>query len=156
VTKNVEPLAIEPFDKEWGGGISGLTENPAPFPRINRMLKWLKELDTSADAQRALIVTQCYENNAMYPQNIKCAMAMRDVFSKVDVRIWPEELIVGELAAPPNSAPIYPEFSYDWLATKLSTTRWTCARTTVYHRREDQRGHPQHPAIWKNKRSERS
>ncbi len=119
VKKSVEPLAIEPFDKEWGVGVSGLTENPSPFPRINRMLKWLKELDTSADAQRAMIVTEAYEKYAMYPQNIKCAMAMRDVLYRVDIRIWPDELIVGELAAPPNSAPVYPEFSYDWLCDEL-------------------------------------
>ena len=28
------PLAIEPYDRVWGVGISGLTENPSPFPRI--------------------------------------------------------------------------------------------------------------------------
>jgi hypothetical protein len=83
------------------------------------MLKWLKELDTSADAQRAMIVTEAYEKYAMYPQNIKCAMAMRDVLYRVDIRIWPDELMVGELAAPPNSAPVYPEFSYDWLCDEL-------------------------------------
>jgi formate C-acetyltransferase len=37
----------------------------------------------------------------------------------VDIHIWPEELIVGELAAKPNSAPIYPEFSVDWLAEEF-------------------------------------
>ena len=38
--KSVTPLAIEPFDKEWGVGVSGMTENPSPFPRINEMLRW--------------------------------------------------------------------------------------------------------------------
>ena len=109
------PLAIEPYDREWGVGVSGMTENPSPFPRINRMLKWLKETDSTADSQRARIITEAYQKYEMYPQNIKCAMALRDVLEGVDVRIWPGELIVGELAAPPNSAPIYPEFSVDWL-----------------------------------------
>lgn len=115
-----EPLAIEPYDREWGVGVSGLIENPSPFPRINRMLKWLKELDSTADSQRAVIVTECYEKYAMYPQNIKWAQTLREVLQRVDIHIWPEELIVGEIAAPPNGAPIYPEFSIDWLADEFT------------------------------------
>ena len=114
-TRSDAPLAIEPYDREWGVGVSGMTEDPSPFPRINKMLKWLKETDSTADSQRAMIITEAYQKYEMYPQNIKCAMALRDVLQGVDVRIWPGELIVGELAAPPNSAPIYPEFSVDWL-----------------------------------------
>ena len=114
------PLAIEPFDKEWGVGVSGLTEDPSPFPRVNRMLKWVKERDSTADSQRALIVTQGYEKYAMYPQNVKWGLIMRDILSQVDIHIWPEELIVGELAAQPCSAPIYPEFSIDWLCDEFS------------------------------------
>jgi formate C-acetyltransferase len=110
-----KPLAIEPYDKDWGVGVSGLTDEPSPFPRINRLLKWLKNLDSTADAQRALILTDCYEKYAAYPQNIKIAMTLRELYNKVQINIWPDELLVGELAAPPNSAPIYPEFSIDWL-----------------------------------------
>jgi formate C-acetyltransferase len=112
---DTKPLAIEPYDKEWGVGVSGLTDEPSPFPRINRLLKWLKNLDSTADAQRALILTDCYEKYAAYPQNIKIAMTLRELYNKVQINIWPDELLVGELAAPPNSAPIYPEFSIDWL-----------------------------------------
>ena len=114
------PLAIEPFDKEWGVGVSGMTEEPSPFPRVNRMLKWVKGRDSTADSQRALIVTEGYEKYAMYPQNVKWGLIMRDILSRVDIHIWPEELIVGELAAEPCSAPIYPEFSIDWLCEEFS------------------------------------
>ena len=114
------PLAIEPIDREWGVGISGLTENPSPFPRINRMLERNKETDSTADAQRALIVTECFRKyGAMYPQNILWALALREVYERVTINIWPGELIVGELVAPPNSAPIYPEHSIDWLCDEL-------------------------------------
>ena len=36
---DVKPLAIEPFDKEWGVGLSGNTPEPSPFARINNILK---------------------------------------------------------------------------------------------------------------------
>ena len=121
VLRSEQPLAIEPYDREWGVGISGLTENPSPFPRINNMLKWIKETDSTADSHRALIVTECMQKYSMHPQNIKWALALREVYERVPVNIWEGELIVGELVAPPNSAPVYPEFSIDWLCEELES-----------------------------------
>lgn len=119
-TQTIEtPLAVEPIDREWGVGISGLTEDPSPFPRINRLLERNKATDSTADSQRALIVTECFEKYSMYPQNIKWARTLREVYERVKINIWPDELIAGELVAPPNSAPVYPEFSIDWLCDEL-------------------------------------
>jgi pyruvate-formate lyase len=119
-TTATDPLAIEPYDKEWGVGVSALSEAPSPFPRINNILKWLKERDTTADSQRAVIYTEGYfKKYSAYPQILKCAMTYRDVLEKVDINIWPDELIVGELAAPAKSAPVYPEFSIDWLCDEM-------------------------------------
>ena len=118
--KSTRPLAIEPFDKEWGVGVSGQTENPSPFPRINRLLRWIKERESTADSQRALVVTEGYKKYACYPQNVKWGLILRDLYSTVKINIWPDELIVGELAAEPCSAPIYPEFSIDWLCREFA------------------------------------
>ncbi len=123
VTKSAAPEAIEPFDKEWGVGVSALTENPSPFPRINNILKWLKERDHTADSERAVIYTEGYfKKYSSYPQILKCAMTYRDVLQKVKINIWPDELIVGELAAPAKSAPVYPEFSLDWLCDEMTSS----------------------------------
>ncbi|MDR1589125.1 MAG: formate C-acetyltransferase/glycerol dehydratase family glycyl radical enzyme [Oscillospiraceae bacterium] len=113
------PLAVEPYDREWGVGVSGLTEDPSPFPRINRMLRWIKDTDSTCSAERAVIVTECFQKYAMYPQNIKWALALREVYERVTINIWEDELIVGELAAPPNAAPVYPEFSFEWLCDEM-------------------------------------
>ena len=116
---DTRPLPIEPYDKVWGVGVSGLTDAPSPFPRVNRLLKWTRERDSTADSQRAVIVTEGYKKYAHLPQNVKWGLILRDIFTNVSIRIWPEELIVGELAAEPCSAPIYPEFSIDWLAREF-------------------------------------
>ncbi len=113
------PLPIEPYDRDFGVGVSGMVENPSPFPRVNKLLKWTKERDSSADSQRALIVTEGYKKYASYPQNVKWGLIMRDILTNVSINIWPDELIVGELAAEPCSAPIYPEFSIDWLCREF-------------------------------------
>ena len=119
--KDTRPLAIEPYDKEWGVGVSGMTDEPSPFPRVNRLLKWTKERESAADSQRAILVTEGYKKYAMYPANVMWAMILRDIFQKVRINIWPEELIVGELAAEPCSAPIYPEFSMDWVCREFES-----------------------------------
>ena len=117
--KNMPPLAVEPLDREWGVGVSGLTDAPSPFPRINRMLEWTNNLDSTADDQRALIVTECYEKYADRSPALRWGLTLRELYERVDIHIWPEELIVGELAAMPNAAPLYPEFSVDWLADEF-------------------------------------
>ena len=117
--EQMPPLAIEPLDREWGVGVSGLTENPSPFPRINRMLAWTNALESTADPQRARIVTECFGKYAAFSPALRWAMTLREICRRVEIHIWPEELIVGELAAKPNSAPLYPEFSVDWLADEF-------------------------------------
>lgn len=36
ITAKNRPEAIEPYDKTWGVGVSGLDEDISPFPRVNR------------------------------------------------------------------------------------------------------------------------
>ncbi|MBN2038851.1 MAG: formate C-acetyltransferase/glycerol dehydratase family glycyl radical enzyme [Spirochaetes bacterium] len=115
-----KPFPIEPYDREWGIGVSGAVDEPSPFPRINKILKWMKERDTSADHQRAVIYTEGYFNKyASYPQILKTALCFRDLLQNVTINIWPDELIAGELAAPAKSAPVYPEFAIDWLCEEM-------------------------------------
>ncbi len=118
IITDTRPLPIEPVDKVWGIGVSGI-ENPSPFPRVNTLLRWTKARDSTADSQRAMIVTKGYKKYSMYPANIMWGLILRDIFTTVDIHIWPGELIVGELAAEPCGAPIYPEFSYDWLCREF-------------------------------------
>ena len=119
MTEHMPPLAVEPLDREWGVGVSGLTEDPSPFPRVNRLLYRANHLESTADDQRALIVTECYTKYAACSPELRWALTLRELYERVDIHIWPEELIVGELAAKPCSAPLYPEFSVDWLADEF-------------------------------------
>lgn len=117
------PLPVEPYDKVWGVGVNGTEKNPSPFPRINRMIQFQREgkfpYMGTVDAQRAMLVTEGFQKYAAYPQSIKWAMILRDIFQQVDIHIYPDELLVGEIAAPANAAPVYPEFSYDWICREI-------------------------------------
>ncbi len=116
------PEAVEPYDKVWGVGVSGLDENISPFPRINRMLAQTKNAVSRVDTQRAEILTRAYENYKAEPQLKKCAKAFHDIIEKVEIHILEEELIVGEIAAPAWHAPLYPDFSIRWLRQEMDDT----------------------------------
>ena len=122
ITKANRPEAIEPYDKVWGVGVSGLDEEISPFPRVNKMLEKTKNATSMVDTQRAVILTEAYEKYKADPQIIKVAKAFRDIISKVDIRIEEDELIVGEIAAPAWHAPLYPDFSIRWLRQEMDDT----------------------------------
>ena len=53
----VTSLAEVGFDEDsWGVGVSGVVDNPSPFPRVNRLRNWyLDEQPWTLDAERALL-----------------------------------------------------------------------------------------------------
>lgn len=110
---------VEPYDKEWGVGISGMEENPSPYPRINRIKKRFFSTPDTVDHERACLVTEIYEKYPSEPQILKCAKAMDNVLRNVSIKIYPDELIVGEMGAPARSSPIFPEFSYNWIIDEM-------------------------------------
>jgi len=114
-----KPCGVEPFDKEWGVGVSSIGEDFSPYPRVNDMYRWVRDTPYTVDHQRAKLVTEAYQLFEADTQIIKMAKVMKHIVSNVNIKIYPEELIVGEIAAPFRAAPIYPEFSYDWVADEL-------------------------------------
>jgi pyruvate formate-lyase/glycerol dehydratase family glycyl radical enzyme len=117
----VTSLAEVGFDEDsWGVGVSGVVENPSPFPRVNELRNWfLDEQPWTLDAERALLVTEAYKKHEHEPQAVKVALALAHVLRNVDLEITPGQLLVGNGAAPPKSCPIFPEFSYAWIADEL-------------------------------------
>lgn len=114
-----QPCGVEAYDKEWGVGSSGMEANPSPYPRINRIRKRYFETEVAVDHERACLITEAYQKYVDEPQPIKCAQALANVLRNVTIQIYPDELIVGEMAAPARSVPIFPEFSYNWLIDEM-------------------------------------
>ena len=113
------PIGLEPYDKVWAIGESGMNDNPSPFPRVNRFRRFALDTEFTVDHERACLVTEAYRNHPEKPQIIKAAEALRHVLQNVSIRIHRDELIVGEMAAPIKSAPIFPEFSFDWVVDEM-------------------------------------
>jgi formate C-acetyltransferase len=114
------PQAVEPFDKEWGVGVSGLTADKSPFPRINRLLEWVRTKTPSVDATRGRLVTEAYQKYADEPLEIKNAKVLAYVLDNCEVFLYDDELLVGDIAAPANECGIYPEYSMDWILDEFA------------------------------------
>jgi len=119
-----KPIGLEPFDKVWAVGESGRKKNPSPFPRVNRFRDFALNAEFTVDHERACLVTESYRKNEDKPQIIKCALALKHVLKNVSIKIHKDELIVGEMAAPIKSAPIFPEFSFDWVIDEMKNHPW--------------------------------
>lgn len=116
----VEPLPSEPFDREWGVGISGNTPEPSPFPRINRILhNTAKTTNGFVAPDRAVLVTEAYKKNPGAPQIIKCAEGMANVLRNTPIFIYDDELIVGGLGCDKKGAPVFPEFGLNWVVDEM-------------------------------------
>ena len=118
------PCGTEPFDKAWPVGESGMNEAPSPYERVNRFRKFALEAPFTVDHQRAVLVTEAYKKHADKPQVVKTALALAHVLENVSITIHKDELIVGEMGAPLKSAPIFPEFSYDWIMDEMKHHPW--------------------------------
>lgn len=117
---DVQPKAIEPFDKEWGVGISGNTPDPSPFERINNILKiTAKTTNGFVSPDRAELVTEAFKAHPGDPQQLKCAYAIANVLDKTPIFIFPHELIVGCLGCDKKGAPVHPEFGLNWVVNEM-------------------------------------
>ncbi|MDR1317937.1 MAG: hypothetical protein LBK13_13810 [Spirochaetales bacterium] len=69
--------------------------------------------------ERGKIITESYKASAGEPQVMRRALALRDILAKMSVCIDEDELVVGNHASGINGAPLFPEFSMEFLVTEM-------------------------------------
>ncbi len=112
------PVGITPYDKEWGIGVSG-TKSPSPIDRTNSLLQRWWDTEWSVDHDRAVLLTEAYQKFAGMGIEAKMAHSLAYLLDHCKIAIYPDELIVGGICAPAKAAPVFPEFSYDWVKSEL-------------------------------------
>jgi len=126
----------EPFDKEYGMMDFGdpTKVNPSPYDRINRILHRVHAIEESVDDERAMLYTEAHQkfggNGGR--QILTNAKILAYLLENLTINIYPDELIVGEMAAPARHSPIYPEFSYDWIVRELKDNSWSNRESDVF------------------------
>lgn len=97
------------------------SETPFSDNRVARLRKNLIETPPEIFAQRALLVTQAYQEAEDDPTEIRRAKAISKILYEGSICIKDDELIVGCKVPLPNGSPIYPEFNVQWLEEELDT-----------------------------------
>ncbi|MDR1611217.1 MAG: pyruvate formate-lyase [Planctomycetota bacterium] len=87
--------------------------------RIERLRKRLFDQSPRICSERCQIFTESIKKNAQKPIAVRRALAFHDVLDRMTIRVEEGELIVGNQAKWPKAAPIYPEYSTDWILAEL-------------------------------------
>lgn len=88
--------------------------------RIQDLREFLLDSEPTICAERAQIVTRVYQENEFENIYIKRAKALTAVLDEMSIFILDGELLVGNQASTPRSAPIFPEWSIDWIIDELN------------------------------------
>lgn len=118
MTKN-KPIGTEAFDKHYGIGYKAGHDGFSPYSRVNKLRKVFLNRRFNIDIQRARLITQTYKEHPELSAKLKTAYALRNILEHVEIDLYEDELLAGELAAPAKAAPIYPEFSAAWIIDEL-------------------------------------
>lgn len=126
----------EPFDFEYGlmSFASPETQSPSPYERINRIIHRVHQIPETVDDERAMLYTEAHKKfgGAGGSQIIKNAKILAHILQNVTINIYPDELIVGEMGAPARFAPIFPEFSYDWIEDEIKNKPWSQRSNDIF------------------------
>ncbi len=69
--------------------------------------------------ERAELVTESYKETEGLPIILRRAKALETILAKMNIRIEDHELIVGNHTPKPRSSPIFPEYSFAWIAAEF-------------------------------------
>ncbi len=114
-----KPCGTEAFDKNYGLGYKVGHEGFSPYERVNKLRSVFLDRKFNIDIQRARLITETYKSNPNMSAKLKTAYSLKNILDNVEIEIYDDELFAGELAAPAKAAPIYPEFSVNWIIDEL-------------------------------------
>lgn len=109
----------EPYDKTYCLGYQVHHEDWSPYPRVNRLRQTFLERGYDIDVERLRLVTESYKAHEHLPRKLQVAYAFENVLLHCGIYIYEDDLIVGDIASPVKAAPIYPEFSVNWIIDEI-------------------------------------
>jgi pyruvate formate-lyase/glycerol dehydratase family glycyl radical enzyme len=90
---------------------------------LNKRVEFLRNLVLDSIPEictdRALAITEAYRETVGVPPVLRRALAFDHILQNMNIYILPGELIVGNQAGKPRSAPLFPEFGMDWILNEI-------------------------------------
>ena len=72
-------------------------------------------------AERAMLITETYQKHKNQPSVMKRALSLKNILEKMSIYIEDETLIVGNQAASNKDAPIFPEYTLEFVIDELDS-----------------------------------
>lgn len=69
--------------------------------------------------ERARIYTRVYQENKADPSILRRAKALAKTLEEMSIFIYRDELLVGNQASKVRGAPIFPEYSWEWIVEEV-------------------------------------
>jgi len=91
------------------------------YPRVQRVRQNLLDAIPSICHERAMLITASYHETEGQPYVLRKARALEKILSNMSIFIEKEQLIVGNQASRTRAAPIFPEYSFNWVIEELDS-----------------------------------
>ena len=91
------------------------------YPRVQKVRQDLLDSIPAICPERALLITEAYKQTEGEPFVLRKAKALDAILSNMSIYIEDGQLIVGNQASSQRAAPIFPEYSIDWIIDELDT-----------------------------------
>lgn len=88
-------------------------------PRMNEYRESVLNKKPYICAERALLATEAYQANQNQPPVMKRALMLKNILEKMSIYIEEETLIVGNQASSNRDAPIFPEYTLEFVLNEL-------------------------------------
>ena len=89
------------------------------FERIARFQKRMNSRNPILCPERAEIITASYQKTEGEPIVLRRARAFAEILAAMTVYIEPDSLIAGNQASANFAAPVFPEYSFDWIIAEM-------------------------------------
>lgn len=88
-------------------------------PRMESFREQVLDKKPYISAQRAILATESYQENKHQPSVMKRALMLQNILEKMTIYIEDETLIVGNQAESNKDAPIFPEYTMEFVINEL-------------------------------------
>lgn len=88
-------------------------------PRMNEFREKVLDKKPYICAERAVLATEAYQQNQHQPAVMKRALMLKNILEKMSIYIEDETLIVGNQASSNKDAPIFPEYTLEFVIDEL-------------------------------------
>src|SRR5690554_4796330 len=91
------------------------------FHRLNALRDFISDQKAQVCSERCVFYTDIFKKNDSQPMIIKKAMAFSHTLDNMSLYVLEKSRIVGNIASKPFSAPIFMEYSVDWIVDEIDT-----------------------------------